>query len=101
MTSRMPAVGIVIVNWNAGDQLRACLQSIAAASWVSATLSRVAVVDNASTDSSLEGAAVFDLPLEIIRNPENRGFAAACNQGAGHAAVDYLLFLNPDARLLA
>lgn len=91
-------IHVVIVNWNSGAQLRECLQSFAAVSGEVA-LARVTVVDNASTDGSCEalGAA---LPLTVIRNADNRGFAAACNQGAAGSDADYLLFLNPDTRLL-
>lgn len=41
----------------------------------------------------------FDLPFVIYRNESNRGFAAACNQGAYGTRAAYLLFLNPDTRL--
>ncbi len=57
------------------------------------------VVDNASSDGSAEALAFPQLPLEVRRNRVNRGFAAACNQGAAGSRVDYLLFLNPDIRL--
>ena len=40
------------------------------------------------------------LPLTLIRNADNRGFAAACNQGAAGSEADFLLFLNPDTRLM-
>jgi hypothetical protein len=36
--------------------------------------------------------------LDLVRNSDNRGFAAACNQGAGRGTAPYLLFLNPDVR---
>src|SRR5512138_792777 len=37
--------------------------------------------------------------LQIVRNASNRGFGAACNQGAAFARSEYILFLNPDTRL--
>jgi GT2 family glycosyltransferase len=97
----MTRLRIVIVNWNAGDQLAQCLQSIVLAECSGFDLERVVVVDNASSDDSLEGIENFPLPLHIIRNDRNRGFAAACNQGAAECSADYLLFLNPDTRLHA
>ena len=96
------SVHVVIVNWNSGTQLRECLQSFAAASSAHVALMRVTVVDNASSDGSIHALeATSALPLTVIRNAENRGFAAACNQGAAGSTADYLLFLNPDTRLLA
>lgn len=90
---------IIIVNWNAGQQLRNCVSSIALAIKDEFTLSEVVVVDNASTDDSLRGIDHLDVPVRVIRNTENIGFAAACNQGASGSADDYLLFLNPDMHL--
>lgn len=96
MTVRRPSLDIVTVNWNAGEQLERCLASLPAACDGSFTLQRVVVVDNASTDRSLEPLAGLSLPLTVIRNDTNRGFGAACNQGAEGSAADFLLFLNPD-----
>jgi N-acetylglucosaminyl-diphospho-decaprenol L-rhamnosyltransferase len=93
-----PSLQIVIVNWNTGEHLRACLDSIAAASKERFTLERVTVVDNDSRDGSSDDLAA-DVPLEVVRNRDNRGFAAACNQGAREIETDYILFLNPDTRL--
>ncbi len=85
------------MNWNAGRQLIECLQSIAATAWDTVTLSAVVIVDNASTDGSVdELPAAAALPLRVIRNSTNRGFAAACNQAAATIEAEYLLFLNPD-----
>lgn len=96
MTVQRPSLDIVTVNWNAGEQLERCLASLAAACDGSFTLQRVVVVDNASTDGSLERLAGLSIPLTVIRNDTNRGFGAACNQGAEGSAADFLLFLNPD-----
>jgi hypothetical protein len=94
-----PTLHIVIVNWNSGWQLQECLSSLEAVSHDAVTLVRVTVVDNDSRDHSADGLTCI-APLTVIRNAENRGFAAACNQGAAGAPADFLLFLNPDTRLM-
>ncbi|MHB8412427.1 MAG: glycosyltransferase family 2 protein [Candidatus Acidiferrales bacterium] len=94
------SLDIIIVNWNSGGQLRQCLASIQAANREKFELTRVVVVDNASCDGSANGLDEGTLPLTLIHNAENRGFAAACNCGAKTSHADYLLFLNPDVRLI-
>jgi GT2 family glycosyltransferase len=95
-------IQVIIVNWNAGAQLFECLRSFTAVAGDRVALLDVTVVDNASTDGSLDALSTLPtgLPLTLIRNAENRGFAAACNQGAAGSTADFLLFLNPDTRLL-
>ena len=88
---------IVIVNWNSGDQLRDCVDSLRAHG--DGHVAQLIVVDNGSTDGSAEfaqGASDVDLVLlgHIL------GFGAACNLGAARGDADFVLFLNPDARLL-
>lgn len=90
---------IVIVNWNSGEQLNKCIDSIYKADKSGFELNQVIIVDNASSDESLSLLDRFNLPLKIIKNSLNCGFAAACNQGAKDSNTDYLLFLNPDAIL--
>lgn len=93
-------ISVVIVNWNSGGQLAEALSSVAL--YQSGLVDSVIVVDNASSDDSLnfldhwrpEG---FD--VEVVRNSVNKGFGAACNQGAAFGVSKYILFLNPDARL--
>lgn len=96
-------IDIVIVNWNAGVQLAEVLSSIA--DHHADLVCSVIVVDNASTDDSIgrveEHASGLPFRLQIIRNAENRGFGAACNQGAALASADFVLFLNPDTRLFS
>lgn len=94
----LPSLDIIIVNWNAGRWLTDCLRAVASAAPTACTLQRVIVIDNASTDDSCDALPAPDarLPLTLVRNASNRGFAAACNQGAAGSRADYLLFLNPD-----
>ncbi len=95
----VPSLDIIIVNWNAGGQLRACLASVAKCVRSRLVLNQVIVIDNASTDGSADGIGNGPLHIHTIRNDRNIGFAAACNQAAKVAAADYLLFLNPDTCL--
>ena len=94
-----PRLDVVIVNWNAGAYLAECVRAVSAAHRSEFELSSVTVVDNASTDESLALLRFVDEPLELVRNDLNRGFAAACNQGAALGDGDYILFLNPDTRV--
>jgi GT2 family glycosyltransferase len=90
-----PVLSIVIVNWNAGDHLDACLRAVASSA---ADLPHeVIVVDNASTDDSLERAAPEASGALVLRNARNFGFTVANNQGASRSHGRFLLFLNPDA----
>ncbi len=95
----MTTVDIIIVNWNTGIQLKLCLASIESAQKTGFILSRIVIVDNASSDDSLSYIKEFTLPITVIKNDQNLGFAAACNQGAMHSQAAYLLFLNPDTIL--
>ena len=95
----VPSISIIIVNWNSANQLAECLASFTAAVKDTFRIERVVVVDNASTDRSADGLRAAGLPLSVIQNPVNRGFAVACNQGANGSQAAYLLFLNPDTRL--
>ena len=83
---------VAIVNWNSGDRLRTCIESLLA----TVTNAEIVVVDNASTDASIESAACFRNNAGFIRNSVNRGFAAAVNQAFQATATPYVLVLNPD-----
>lgn len=93
------SLGIVIVNWNSRELLRRCLASMSVCEALD-RVAKVVVVDNDSVDDSCHDLPEFGIPLQVIRNDSNRGFAAACNQGAAACQTDYLLFLNPDSELL-
>ena len=90
-------VSIVIVNWNGGILLKQCVESVL--NYSDNLVEQIVIVDNASSDNS-----IFLLPesslIHIVQNNINRGFGAACNQGYELSKTDYILLLNPDARLL-
>jgi GT2 family glycosyltransferase len=94
-----PRLDIVIVNWNTGDLLARCLESIEATDRSGFVLSRVVILDNASSDQSMNRLEKRDSRYSIIENLRNEGFAKGCNQGAADSQADYILFLNPDVVL--
>jgi len=91
-------VSIIIVNWNTRDLLRDCLRSIYEET--GGIGFEVIVVDNASSDGSADMVAGEFPQAKLIRNRDNRGFAAANNQGMASAVGRYFLLLNPDTRVL-
>lgn len=93
----MPSVDIVIVTYNSREHIRACLDSIAASDF-DGTI-RTVVVDNASSDTVAAEVNGHPALAELIENQSNVGFAAACNQAIRATAGDFVLLLNPDARL--
>jgi GT2 family glycosyltransferase len=91
-------VSVVIVSWNTRDLLRDCLRSIFQET--RSTSFEVIVVDNASRDSTAEMIVTEFPTVKLIENRDNRGFAAANNQGIRESAGRYVLLLNPDTVVL-
>jgi GT2 family glycosyltransferase len=91
-------VSIIIVNWNTKELLRDCLTSIYKCA--GNVDYEIIAIDNASTDGSVE-MVKNDFPdVILIENSENRGFAAANNQGMAVAKGRYVLLLNSDTVVL-
>lgn len=99
MIEELKKIDIIIVNWNSGGYLQDCLNSLTNITNKLFSIDRVCIVDNCSMDGSLSKIDTIDLPLKLIKNSSNKGFAVACNLGAKDSNADYLLFLNPDARI--
>jgi len=97
----------VIVNYNAGPEIRAALQSIAGemARLDSGTEPRAGggwealVVDNASTDGSSDYVWEFAPRARVLRNEVNVGFGRGINQGVTASRAPFILIMNPDCRL--
>ena len=85
---------VVVVNYNAGAHLRRCLDSIAAHRGGSDL--DVVLVDNDSTDGSVEPAAAAHPEARVLRNHTNRGLSAAWNQGIRETASPWVFLPNPD-----
>ena len=89
------AMVAVVVSHESGSTIDECLRRLRDAAGVS----QVRVVDNGSTDDTLatvQRQASADPRLRFIGNPDNPGFAVACNQGAADSDAPWILFVNPD-----
>lgn len=93
----MKDLHIVVVSWNVREELERCLKSLPEAckdlDW------ECIVVDNNSVDGSIEMVEkVFsnEERIDLLKNTQNIGFAAACNQGAVQHKSRHILLLNPD-----
>ena len=87
-------VSVVIPNWNGGEMLAEVLRGLAEQEFDSF---EVIVVDDASTDGSLEHARQECRPFRAVELERNQGFAAAANAGAAAATGELIAFLNNDA----
>jgi N-acetylglucosaminyl-diphospho-decaprenol L-rhamnosyltransferase len=92
-------LAVVVVNHNAGPYLPRCMDSLRASAGDVGT--EVVIVDNASTDGSADRVRELHPEIRVVRNPENRGFARAANQGIEATSSPFLLLLNPDAEVVA
>jgi hypothetical protein len=89
------AVAAIIVTFNSEAVIASCLDSLAK---MAPNVTPV-VVDNASSDRTVD-LVRERAHVRLIANPENRGFAAAVNQGVAACEAEFPLLLNPDANLL-
>ena len=91
-------VSVIVVNWNTQEVTCNCLRSIY--EQPSRLACEVVVIDNASSDRSVEAIRQEFPQVRLIENKENRGFAAANNQGMALARGRYVLLLNSDTIVL-
>ena len=88
-------IAAIVVSYDSEETLDDCLTRLRAAQGVE----EIRIVDNASRDGSLDIVqrhALADTRLRFIANPDNPGFAVACNQGAAGSRAPWLAFVNPD-----
>ena len=98
----MPAdvadVAAILVNYNAGPELRCALQSVA--DELSGRHWEAVVVDNDSVDGSGAIANEFAPQVRLLRNVHNVGFGRGVNQGMAATTAPIVLIMNPDCRLV-
>ena len=95
--SQLDYVSVTLVTYNSGRFIKKCLESVLAQKYSSMEL---IVIDNASTDGTVDILEQFDGRCRIVYNEENVGFAAAQNQAIAMSRGDWVLTLNPDVLLL-
>jgi GT2 family glycosyltransferase len=89
-----PDITVVVVNYNSGDYLKGCIASLARQNYRNF---ETIIIDNNSTDGSLDRLADKPASLTILRQSENLGFARGNNIGAAAGKGQWLALLNPDA----
>jgi GT2 family glycosyltransferase len=95
-TIEFPPVSIVVLNWNAWEVTSECLKSLKQLDYPNY---KIVVVDNGSSDCSVDCLAVRFPDVPLLRNEQNLGFAAGNNVGIRYALEDgakYVLLLNND-----
>lgn len=86
------AVAAVVVNYNGGDHLIACVRSLRAAG-----VANIVVVDNASTDGSPSALALVDPDVQLVMTGANLGYGGGVNRGAARIeSEEFVLVLNAD-----
>lgn len=91
-----PAVSIIIVTYNSSSYIISCLKSITRQKDVSF---EIIVVDNNSSDNTVETIKNSSIKVQLIAQDKNLGFSKANNIGAVASCAEYLVFLNPDTEL--
>jgi GT2 family glycosyltransferase len=90
-------VSVTIVTYNSGRFIKRCLESVLAQRYAD---KEIVVIDNASSDGTVDILEQFEDRCRIIYNDENIGFAAAQNQAIHATTGQWVLTLNPDVLLL-
>ena len=95
MSGTIADIVAIVVTHRSASTIDDCLARLRAAAGVA----QIRVIDNGSDDDTVaivQRHAAADARLHFVANPDNPGFAVACNQGAGDSDAPWLAFVNPD-----
>ena len=92
----MLRLSVIIVSWNVRDLLLNCLRSLREQMQLSPSEWEVIIVDNGSSDGTVEAVRQLEPGAQVIANPDNPGFGRANNQAYRLARGKIVLLLNPD-----
>src|SRR5580700_3492641 len=95
--SRSDFVSVTIVTYDSGRFIKRCIESVLEQNY---PFKEIIVIDNNSSDGTIDILEAFEDRCRIIYNEENIGFAAAQNQAIGLSSAEWVLTLNPDVLLL-
>ena len=95
--SRSEFVSVTIVTYNSGRFIKRCLESVLDQQY---PFKEIIVIDNNSSDGTIDILEPFEDRCRIVYNEENIGFAAAQNQAIALSSAEWVLTLNPDVLLL-
>ena len=91
--SENPLVSVIVLNYNAGELLLNCIESVKKSAYKNL---EIIVVDNISTDKSQKICKEKYPDIKLIQNDENFGYCEGNNIGIREAKGDYIIILNPD-----
>ena len=91
--SENPLVSVIVLNYNAGELLLNCIESVKKSAYKNL---EIIVVDNISTDKSQKICKEKYPDIKLIQNDENFGYCEGNNIGIREAEGDYIIILNPD-----
>ena len=90
----MLPVAIVITTWNSEAVIGRCLEALR-----SQRASEIHIIDNGSTDATLQCIKALDLKPYLHHETDNRGFSYSCNEGLTKTQQPFIFYLNDDATL--
>ena len=96
MATAAPKVSIIIVNWNGRHLLEACLASLRRQTFQDR---EVILVDNGSTDGSVQWLADQHPEVQVVALTSNQGFCGGNNAGIRVARGEYIVLLNNDTEV--